>query len=224
MTSLRWQEVVHNVQFINLGLRFAHYAQLRAYGLKHKRCLFRSIPNNRGLRSDRNKNLSAVRSDRSKPRGFLLTIYFSLSARACIIRALAQPRMPRVPEGVLILTSPLPCEANRKAPRVASIATVPVLCLDHTQTCRAECSTPGPRSDCCCQKTANLPGLSCSHSRERRCRLIAYRRCCLTLRVLQSWPFRFWSGRLWRSNLSRRVTTVAPQKSNVDPMLPCSSS
>ena len=37
---------------------------------------------------------------------------------------LAQPRMPRVPEGVLTLTSPLPCEANRKAPRVASIATL----------------------------------------------------------------------------------------------------
>jgi hypothetical protein len=28
---------------------------------------------------------------------------------------LAQPRMPRVPEGVLILTSPLPCEAESAA-------------------------------------------------------------------------------------------------------------
>ena len=44
------------------------------------------------------------------------------------IRSLAQPRMPRVPEGVLTLISPpfWPPEENRNAPRVASMAMVPV--------------------------------------------------------------------------------------------------
>src|SRR6516162_758011 len=76
----------------------------------------------------------------------LLSMVISHQQFVATATRLAQPRMPRVPEGVLTLTSPLFCDpvTNRKAPREASTATLPLPLFGSYANLSSRTFDPGP--------------------------------------------------------------------------------